>query len=275
MSSVLRDILVNIESDHDYEWWVTPRSLTGGKMVKPVDFVAEDLNGYIFHNHPELERWATGIARIAVGELRFGLSVNYLYELSDFKKILCFILCDHIVAYDDNLNGESYSSLKQKYLLLLKQKEHDMHEAIDNHKYTSNPNYVVKRIDSYSKMQPFGVFTASSSPWCVAYSERKYGAFAAKGANHIYVVFHKDFKDIPQNVSWHRSKSYLDDIGKNQESPYDDFGLSMLLIVTASDGHLLYCTSRWNHTYAHSSHDYLDEREISMLIGKNYYETFN
>ena len=62
MVSLLQDIIMGVNIGHDREWWTTPRSLSGGRMVLPLDFVADDLNGFIFYNHQEYECWKEGIA---------------------------------------------------------------------------------------------------------------------------------------------------------------------------------------------------------------------
>jgi hypothetical protein len=89
--------------------------MTGVRIVCPIDFVADDLYGYFFYGHHELERWIDGIARIAVSELRFGLSVNFMKELSVFKMILLMMSMEMESGYDSNLNGETFSSLQSKY----------------------------------------------------------------------------------------------------------------------------------------------------------------
>ena len=97
MESLLQDIIMGLDTGHDREWWTTPRSLSGGRIVLPLDFVADDLNGYFFYDHPEFECWKEGIARIAIGELRLGLSANHIKELSEFKKMLFLMYeCDSL-----------------------------------------------------------------------------------------------------------------------------------------------------------------------------------
>ena len=121
-------------------------------------------------------------------------------------------------------------------------------------------------------MQAFYSYTSFSSPWCLAYSEKKYDSFSSNGTNNIYVVLHRNYKIIDDTATTQRCLPFLHDIGKEPSPPYDDYGLSMLLLVINQEGSLIYCTSRWNHTFKHSSHDYLNECEISMLTGRNFYE---
>ena len=137
---------------------------------------------------------------------------------------------------------------------------------------TPNQDYTIKRITNFQEMQAYYPLTPSHSPWCVAYSEKKFDAFSANGTNSIYVVLHHDYKSINETVGTQRSLSFLQAIDKEPSSPYDDYGLSMLLLVTNPEGSLIYCTSRWNHTFKQSSHDYLNEYEISMLTGRNFYK---
>ena len=275
MKGHLQDIITNLETGHDKEWWTTPRRITGGRMVLPIDFVADDLNGYLFNEYPELEHWQQGIARIAVDELQIGLSVKHIKELRQFKKVLRLILADRSNSYNANLNGETFFSLYSRYGYELTKEDQALRQKVSSLKLTPNPYYFIKKIRDFNDMHPYGIFTPSSSPWCVADSERKYDAFAANGENSIYVVLHKDYQNISEPGAYGYCLTYLQQIGKEAHPPYDDYGLSMILLVVAQDGSLIYCTSRWNHSFSHAAHDFLDEWQISLLIGKNYYETFN
>lgn len=275
MKGHLQDIITNLETGHDKKWWTTPRRMAGGRMVSPIDFVADDLNGYLFDEYPELGRWQQGIARIAVGELQIGLSVKHIKELRLFKKMLRLILADRSNSYNANLNGETFSSLYSRYGNELIEEDQALRQKVSSLQLTPNHYYSIKKIRDFNDMHPYGIFTPSCSPWCVADSERKYDAFAANGENSIYVVLHKDYQNISKPGAYGYCLPYLQQIGKEAHPPYDDYGLSMILLVVAQDGSLIYCTSRWNHSFSHAAHDFLDEWRISLLIGKNFYETFN
>ena len=272
MKGHLQDIIIGLETGHNREWWTTPISMTGGRMVCPVDFVADELYGYYFYNHPELECWIDGIARITIIELRIGMSVKFLKELLDFKKILALMQEDKEIKYDKDLNGETFHSLNHRYAAELELRKTNQKALVNSLMLTPNQNYTIKRITNFQEMKAYYSFTPSHSPWCVAFSEKKFGAFSANGANGIYVILHYDYKSINETAGTQRSLSFLQAIDKEPSSPYDDYGLSMLLLVTNPEGSLIYCTSRWNHTFKHSSHDYLNESEISMLTGRNFYE---
>ena len=274
MKGHLKDIILRLNTGHDRTWWTSPTSMTGGRMLRPIDFVADDLYGYFFFDHPENERWTYGIVRIAVGELRFGLSVGHLKELSELKKMLSTIAEDNEPRYNADFNGESFSSLQCKYSTRLLQFANKQRERIASLELTPNPDYSIKKISNFHEMQPYGAFTSPSSPWCVTYSEKKYNAFSANGSNSIFVLLHKDYKTIMEHTNRQGCEPYLKSIGRLAAPPYDDYGLSMLLLVIAPDGTLTYCTSRWNHSFTHSSHDYLNEWQISMLIGKDFYLSF-
>lgn len=271
----MQDIVLRLDTGHDRVWWNSPTCMSGGRIVRPIDFVVDDLYGFFFYDHQELERWIDGIVRVAVGELRFGLSVTYLKELSEFKKILFFIAEEKDNQYDFNLNGMSFFDLRSRYASHTLQFATGLRENISSLKLIPNPHYSIKKINNFYEMQSFGTYTSSSSPWCVAYSEKKFNAFADDGRNNIYLLLHDDYKTIGELDFGHESDLYLKSIGRDTAPPYDDYGLSMLMLVVAPDGTLTYCTSRWNHTFTHSSHDYLNEWQISMLIGRNFYETFH
>ena len=272
MKRCLQDIIIGLDTGHHREWWTTPISISGGRMVCPVDFVGDELYGYYLYNHPELDCWIDGIARIAVIELRIGMSVKFLKELLDFKNILSLMLDDKEIKYDKDLNGESFFSLYDRYAAKLEKEKTNRKTLVRSLMLTPNHDYTIKRITNFKEMQAYYPLTPSHSPWCVAYSEKKFDAFSANGINNIYVVLHHDYKSINETAGTQRSLSFLQTIDKEPCPPYDDYGLSMLLLVTDIEGSIIYCSSRWNHSFKHSSHDYLNEYEISMLTGRNFYE---
>ena len=274
MKGHLKDIIIGLETGHHREWWTTPISMSGGRKECPIDFVVDELYGYYFYNHPELECWINGIAHIAVIELRIGMSTKFLKELLDFKKILALMREDDETKYDKDLNGESFCSLYHRYATKLEMANTNQKAFVRSLMLTPNQDYTIKRITNFQEMQAFSPLTPSQSPWCVAYSEKKFDAFSAYATNSIYVILHRDYKNINETAGTKRSQSFLQSIDKEPSSPYDDYGLSMILIILDNEGSLINCTSRWNHTFCHSSHDYLNEYQISILLGKNFYNTF-
>jgi hypothetical protein len=200
------------------------------------------------------------------------MSVKFLKELLDFKKILALMQEDKEFKYDKDLNGETFHSLNHRYAAKLEMERNNQKALVRSLILTPNQDYTIKRITNFQEMQAYYSFTPSHSPWCVAYSEKKFDAFSANGTNSIYVVLHHDFKSINEIAGTQHSLSFLQAIEKEPSPPYDEYGLSMILLVTNPEGSLIYCTSRWNHTYKHSSHDYLNECEISMLTGRNFYD---
>lgn len=272
MRGRLQDIIIGLETGHHREWWTTPISMSGGRIVCPVDFVVDELYGYYFYNYPELECWIDGIARIAIIELKIGMSAKFLKELLNFKKILALMQEDKEIKYDKDLNGETFHSLNHRYAAKLEMEKNNQKALVRSLMLTPNQDYTIKKISNFHEMQAYYSFTPSYSPWCVAYSEKKFDAFSANGENSIYVVLHHDFKSINETAGTQRSLPFLQAIEKEPSPPYDDYGLSMILLVTNPEGSLIYCTSRWNHTFRHSSHDYLNECEISMLTGRNFYD---
>lgn len=274
MKGHLQDIIIGTETGHHREWWTTPISMTGGRMVCPVDFVVDELYGYYFYNHPELDYWIDGIARIAVFDLRIGMSTKFLKELLDFKKMLILMQEDKEIKYDKDLNGESFLFLNHRYAAELELAKTNQKALVKSIKLTPNQDYTIKRVTNFQEMQTYYSFTPSHSPWCVAYSEKKFDAFSANDTNSIYIILHHDYKSINETAGTQRSLSFLQAIDKKPSPPYDDYGLSMILLILDSEGSLINCTSRWNHSFYHSSHDYLDEYQISILIGRNFYKTF-
>ena len=56
---------------------------------------------------------------------------------------------------------------------------------------------------------------------------------------------------------------------------YDNYGLSMILVVVDINGRLIRCTGRYNWEFDYENWlKYLDEEELSLILGVNFYEIF-
>jgi hypothetical protein len=89
--------------------------------------------------------------------------------------------------------------------------------------------------------------------------ENMYDSYTCDGINQIYFCLKHGFEDIKHVV------------GEN--SPLDEYGLSMLSIIVNEDGELAYCTTRWNHDNG-GNDSAMDAVEISKAVNANFYEVF-
>ena len=284
--SQTREYIKTIETPRGLEWWTTLRKKENGDEVYPFESVEKDLYGFyfksaLFYNN-EFEH---GIARIAIGELNFDMGMQYSTQFMYLKKILkCIMEIDsEYEKYDADLNGMSYDELYNTYSDIIESDYHRMEDRINSAEYVRNPNYNTIRVESYEQAQLFYKYTSPESRWCVCYDEKKYNAYIDNGNNAMYFVLYNGFKDIEKpeidgEKGGGRAASFVDYECVNDEHaaylPYDEYGMSMLLITVDPDGRLNCCASRWNHEFNLFARDYLDEEHISNILGVNFYQEF-
>ena len=94
-------------------------------------------------------------------------------------------------------------------------------------------------------------------------------------------MLHRDFRNIEKPERGSElvkcpdiDYSYIGMDDGNIELPYDFYGFSMMIVHVDGNGRLLQCVSRYNHSCGVFARDFLDEEEISLLLGVNFYEVF-
>lgn len=258
------------------------RTTLSGNKVVPYKSIENDI--YYFYFDGQNNSIEPGVARIAVGELEFDLSQKHSKKFMVLKSIINLILnCEgELEKYDEDLNGLSFDELYKKYYHSVYMDYVRMFNRTMNRTYVRNPNYKVVKIESYEQSKKYGKYTCKNSPWCLCISEDKYDAYIDYGNNALYFILSHNFRDIkePDVKAEPVFPEFIDDETLFAISPdglsrmYDEYGLSMIIVVVNPNGTLNSCVSRWNHKFTVKSRDYLNEEEISLLIGRNFYKTF-
>lgn len=277
-----RDLLKNLKVNRPAGWMTKERTTLAGNKVIPYKSIENDI--YYFYFDGKNNFIEPGIARIAVGELEFDLSQKFSKEFMVLKMIVNIILeCEgELDKYDEDLNGLSFKELYKKYSHSIYMQYVRMFNRVMNSKYTRNPNYKVVKIESYEQAKKYGKYTCKNSPWCLSINEDKYNAYVDFGNNSMYFILANGYKDIeePDVNSEPVFPDFIDDETLFSISEdgltrmYDQYGLSMIIVVVNPNGTLNSCVSRWNHKFIVKSRDYLNEEQISTLVGRNFYKTF-
>ena len=160
---------------------------------------------------------------------------------------------------DLNLGGLSLKDLYARYEPSMKTDLEALRNEMGNQRFEGNGNYDIRRIDTFEDAKPYKAYTCSASPWCITYREDMWEEYTMNGENAVYFALRNGFKDVPEKT------------GEN--TPLDDYGLSMLCVQVNLNGSLAYCTPRWNHENGGSDH-VMDERMLSKVIGGNFYSLF-
>lgn len=96
-----------------------------------------------------------------------------------------------------------------------------------------NKDFIIKRVDSYEEAQYYGKYSCSKSPLCYATDEKTWNTYTNHGSNAAYVILHKNWKNIPEKHGFN--------------TPYDDYGWSMVFLFINPYGEINASNTRWNH----------------------------
>ena len=178
--------------------------------------------------------------------------------ISSLNQTLKYIVTPaHYNEYDRNLNGLSAQQLIDRF----KQARTDDLEKdkaeLGAAQYTGNPEYKIVRIDSFEQAAQYGRY----NDWCLAQPNGKYNydQYTSDGVNQLYFILRKGFENEPRV--------------KGENSPYDSYGVSMMTVIVDPEGMMTQSTTRWNHEND-SSDSAFTPKQISEIIGRNFYETF-
>ena len=286
-----RDLMTTFEVDRKPGWWTTPMKRHNGKVVVPVEAIEDDLyHFFLLSNFFYTNEFEPGIARIAITELEFDLSQRFSKKFMLFKKIIEVIMTvdDEYLKYDNDLNGLSFEELREQYNDIILTDYNAMATRIEQRTYHRNKSYNVIKIESFEHAQLFYDYSNSYSPLCMTYSEFKYDSYTANGNNAMYFVIYKDIDDVEEpdidydNLSNKnfsvKSASWIDYSQMLADGycsfPWDEYGMSLIVVIINTDGTLNTCIGRYNHALGSFARDYLDEEQLSIAVGGNFYEVF-
>ena len=178
--------------------------------------------------------------------------------ISSLNQTLKYIVTPaHYNEYDRNLNGLSAQQLIDRF----KQARTDDLEKdkaeLGAAQYTGNPEYKIVRIDSFEQAAQYGRY----NDWCLAQpnGEDNYDQYTSDGVNQLYFILRDGFEKEPRV--------------KGENAPYDSYGLSMMTVIVDPEGMMTQSTTRWNHEND-SSDSAFTPKQISGIIGRNFYEVF-
>lgn len=198
----------------------------------------------------EGSKFILGVTRMFLdGELRDERTINNL------NKTLKLIASGHREEYNRDLNGESAQSLIQRFSDSIKQLDDKDRETVGNEQYVENNLYNIVPINSFEEASRYSEYTT----WCVTHQEEMFDSYTGNGVNQFYFCLRDGYQNVEKV--------------KGENCPLDDYGLSMVAVSVDENGALHTCTCRWNHDNG-GNDSIMDTKQISMLIGRNFYEVF-
>ena len=161
----------------------------------------------------------------------------------------------HINEYDRNLNGMSAQELIDRFSGARKEIGDKDREEVGALELQENNDYTILQIDNFEQSKKYGQYTS----WCVTHNENMLDSYTSGGIGQFYFCLKNGFENVPRQ--------------RGDGCPLDEYGLSMVAVSVDEDGALNTCTCRWNHDCG-GNDNIMDTKQISQLIGKNFYEVF-
>ena len=203
-------------------------------------------------NNPKPGKFIVGASRIFYDEIDNNQR-DVSPQLSRYIRTL--IQDGHTDQFDEDLNGMSFEQLEQTFSKRTQEAGQNEKNEFSARKWERNPEYDIVRIDSTEEAKPYRRFLNPRMPWCITGSQQYYDSYTNGGLGVFYFVLKKGYENLTPV--------------KGENSPHDEYGESMMAVAVDENGQLLNCTSRWN-----GSGDFFTAKQLSELLGVNFYDTF-
>lgn len=193
-------------------------------------------------------KYGEGVARLM---LTYDQMNNGYKDASDLNDIIKIITAAHIHEWDSNLRDMTVRELVDFFHNETKHLDDATKDELAALSFEVNNDYEIKFIPDFETAKTYSEYTT----WCITTSESMWKSYTNDGMNNVYFILHKNFKTTP----------------KTDISAKDEYGLSMLSVIVRPYGTMCFCTGRYNHALA-GNDSLLTTKELSALIGRNYYE---
>ena len=209
------------------------------------------------------------VPSVRVLDCKFLLGVTRMYKnfelrhppvVSAIDRAINLIAAKYPNDYNYDLNGLTARAIILQYRDEIRSTMSSDKETMATQQYKNtgkkgNNGYRIVQIPDFKAASKYSKYC----DWCITKEEYAYNNYTNGGTGIFYFLLKNGYSMVPKEV------------GEN--APYDAYGLSMLAVCVYADGSLASCTTRWNHENG-SSENSMNVKQISELIGRNFYEVF-
>ena len=189
---------------------------------------------WLFHaNMPDsIIRLEPIMANVAM-QLGFTPKDKDTRELYRLKDIMNYIIANYkkddfpIALNKLTLDNTSFDSLNELFGSAMDSSKGSWKPSNDG---KPKPHYTVKRLDTFEEAHKYHPYTQNI---CYLGDEETWNNYTEDGKNAVYVLLRDGWENIPAKH------------GKN--TPYDDYGESMVFVIIRPDSKVAYTNTRWNH----------------------------
>ena len=164
------------------------------------------------------------------------------------------------------IENTDYENLDEIFGRILDDRQKEEDERLNSTEFSDEINleYEILSDIDYKTAHEYGNYSCPRSKLCYTQSETTWNQYTQSGRNTVYLILKKDWKEIP------------DEHGPN--TPYDEYGLSMIFVFVDPSGNIAYSNTRWNHEIQDNPHTQVDhsftKEQISKLLGINFNRYF-
>ena len=193
-------------------------------------------------SNPKFRPYEQLIAKILSSELGYPNNPMTKKQIGELKQIFGYVYLEVMngiepdIYYKFNegtnrIEGDNFKSIHSKYYD--KVKEYRAKSAKEYRENGTQANYKIIEVPNFDEARKYADYSYSNLKLCFTTHDNMWDTFTDNGNNTAYVCLKDGWKDIEEKE------------GKN--TPYDDYGLSMIWVFVDESGEMTNCCIRWNH----------------------------
>lgn len=211
--------------------------------------------------------------RIAITELGFESENAAIGDLNFLKRVVQIVKTKPEL-FEKYIKGKDYQYIYKYFNPIIKQQDDEENDRINNIDYSnSSQDYEILEQVEYETAHQIGNYSSPKGELCYTQTRNIWNNYTEQGKNAVYILLKKGWK----NIKPRHTECLIKGLG-TEESPYDEYGLSMIFVFVDYKGELTTCNTRWNHDadypYGKQVDLALNKEELSRLIGKPFKSVF-
>ena len=164
------------------------------------------------------------------------------------------------------LENTTFDTLNELFGSIIDEYENSEEYTINGRDYTAGPNnnYTIEADVSFERAHEVGNYSCPGSKLCYTQSRDTWDQYTSNGVYTVYILLRDGWESEP--------------CVHGDNTPYDDYGLSMIFVIIDEEGKLMYSNTRWNHNTNGQGPSNVDQSftrlQLSELLNMNYFEVF-
>lgn len=183
-------------------------------------------------------------------------NIKLLQEFMRYVAEVCPDPSAEGAQFDPFLNGLDIADIREEYGNILRERAVVRRAEVAAYMPAEEKDdYDIVLVPNFQAARRYAQF----APWCTVHQKMAWDSFTQEGINNFYICLKRGYENVAREA------------GEN--TPLDEYGLSMIAVVIDPDGDMVACCSRWNDANG-GSDTCMTEEQLSEVIGKPFSEAF-